>query len=1031
MMAAKGAVMLVAMIFLFIFSNFCVKRKCFITDCLTYEAIDNDWNGIIGDESYIFSSIFIQGKKVSLNLSNKTQLFLILFLCGDIEINPGPYIQGPTYNDCSMAGFKMFHLNIRGLQNNFDELCEILLTNNIHIFGITETFLSLESNFNKDIPGFTFIQRNRTSGLGGGVGVYIRDGINFVERDDLYTNNIESISIEVKQKKSKSFLVSFVYKPPQSSKHLDRNFDEIFSQTLHKIASEKIESIFLGDFNTNFLNIKDRSLLKETFIDFGYDQLITMPTRITKDSKTLIDLILTNSPVNISHSNVIPCSLSDHSMIMCIRKMNHIKLKSKIISFRDYSKYDVDQINNELLNTDFSSVYNTLSVNEAYNNLSSILLSVLNSHAPFVSKRIKGKVSPWLTGDVKQAMNTRDQLLRKAQKSNSEHDWNAYRRMKNFVINLVSRTKRTFFKESLQENRSSPHKFWKIIKTIFPVKPSESSTSKTFVINEQVISENKAITNGFCNFFSNITKNLKSCSFPMKNCVWNYFKHSPTICPTQFTFAPVSDTEVLNYLRKLKRKSATGIDQLPACFLKDIAYVLAKPLTHVINLSLQKGMFPNSLKQARIKPVHKTGSSKVLDNYRPISVLPVISKIFEKCVYRQLSEYLENNELLSNSQHGFRPHRSTETAITLFTDKIRLNMDKGQYTGVIYIDLRKAFDTLNHSILLDKLRKLGVTHFSNDWFADYLFSRTQQVLYQGSLSSPCYLSSGVPQGSIIGPLLFILYINDLPDAIKHSELLMYADDTVLYCSATTIDTIEKNLKDDFRTVTNWFKENELIINAKRGKTEIMIFGTNNKLKKLVSPPFKIEHNGEEIHHATSYKYLGMMLNPTLNMTDYLTKSIRKASSRIQLLRKTRKFMDTQTAKLVYNCLVFPLFTYSSLSLYGPTPNYLKERTDKLEQKAEKLVGCAIPKREVVLKKKICLFVHRCLYNNNIPKSFEGYFEFKNTKMNTRSNGSMLKIPSIKLECARASFKFQGVSIFNSLNKNLRIEQNFKTFKKNL
>ena len=1030
-MAEKGAVMLLFMILLFIFSNFYVKRKCFITNGITFDYTFDIDSNVDGDESFILSSLFQLKRNIRLNLSNKTLLFFVLFLCGDIEMNPGPFTQGPTNIDCSMTGFKMFHLNIRGLQNNFDELREILLTNKIDIFGITETFLASESNFNMEIPGFTFIQRNRNSGLGGGVGAYIRDRINFVERDDLHTKSVESISIEVRQKRSKSFLVSFVYKPPSSSKHLNRDFDELFSQTLQKITDEKIESIFLGDFNTNFLNTTGRLPLRNIFIDFGYDQLITAPSRITKDTKTLIDLIFTNSPVNISRVNVISCSLSDHSMIMCVRKMNNIKFKSQTISFRDFSKYDVNQINNELLNTDFSLVYNTLSVNEAYNNLSSILLNVLNKHAPFVSKRIKGKVSPWLTGDVKQAMNNRDQLLRKAQKSNSDDDWNAYRRMKNFVTNLVTRAKRTFFKESLQESRSNPNKFWKIIKTIFPINSASKSTSKTFIIDEQFISEDKTIANCFCDFFSNISKKLKSRSFPLKSIVWNYFERSPATCPTQFTFTQVSDIEVLECLRKLKRKSATGIDQIPACFLKDIAYVLAKPLTHVINLSLHRGLFPNDLKRARIKPVHKSGNSKMFDNYRPISVLPVISKIFEKCVYRQLTKYLENNKMLSNSQHGFRSHRSTETATTLFIDTVRLNMDKGHYTGVIYIDLSKAFDTLNHSIMLNTLCNYGVTHSSNDWFADYLFSRTQQVLFQDELSSPCYLNSGVPQGSIIGPLLFILYINGLSDVIKHSELLMYADDTVLYCSAKTISTIEKNLQEDFSMISNWLNENELIINVKKGKTEIMIFGTSNKLKKLDSPPFNIDHNGEQIYHTTSYKYLGMMLTPNLNMTEYLTKSIKKASSRIRLLKKTRTFMDKQTAKLVYNCLVFPLFTYCSLSLYGPTPNYLKERIDKLEQKAEKLVGCGIPKREVVLKKKLCLFVHRCLYNNDIPESFEGYFEFKNTTMNTRNNGSMLKIPPIKLECARASFKYQGISLFNSLDKKLRMEQNFRTFKKNL
>ena len=376
-----------------------------------------------------------------------------------------------------------------------------------------------------------------------------------------------------------------------------------------------------------------------------------------------------------------------------------------------------------------------------------------------------------------------------------------------------------------------------------------------------------------------------------------------------------------------------------------------------LNLSLKNGTLPNELKKARVNPIYKSGSRKSFDNYRPISVLPILSKIFEKCVYRQLVNHLENNNLLSNFQFGFRSRQSTEIAATFFTDNIRSTMDEGKYTGAIYIDLSKGFDTISHSILLKTLHNYGISGRSNEWLADYLFCRSQQVSYLGTLSSPQSIFCGVPQESILVPLLFIVYFNDAANAIVNSKILMYADDTVLFCSHKDINTVQQCLEDDFRLLSQWLKDNELIVNFKKGKTEVMVFGTHPRLKKLQNDPIRIEHCGNMINSTTSYKYLGIQLTPSQNMTSHITDSIKKASTRIRLLRKTRSFMDTETENLVYQTLILPLFTYCSLSIYGATLEYLKRQIVKIENRVECIVGRPIQTCEQVLVKRICSFVH--------------------------------------------------------------------------
>lgn len=393
--------------------------------------------------------------------------------------------------------------------------------------------------------------------------------------------------------------------------------------------------------------------------------------------------------------------------------------------------------------------------------------------------------------------------------------------------------------------------------------------------------------------------------------------------------------------------------------------------------------------------------------------------------------HLEDNKLLSEYQFGFRSNRSTETATAYFIDQIRKAMDNGQYTGAIYIDLSKAFDTISHSVLIDTLPQYGISGNALNWLSDYLFSRSQQVSFQGTLSSAQPIYCGVPQGSILGPLLFIVYFNNSINTLSKCKMLMYADDTVLFCSHKDISEIQNQLEQDFRSFVKWLNENELVINTKKGKTEMMVFGTSKRLNKLDEPPIRIQHLHSEINVTKTYKYLGLQLRGTLNMTDHLTNSLKKASTRIHLLKKMRTFMDTTTATLVYQAMITPIFTYCAFSLYGATPPYLQQKISQLENQAQKLVGRSIPKRDVVVKKRICTYVHKCIYCNKVSDTFKNYFEIKNSNVNTRNNGTMLIIPRIKLEAARASFYYQGATIFNNLPKGIRVENNFSSFRKKL
>ena len=474
----------------------------------------------------------------------------------------------------------------------------------------------------------------------------------------------------------------------------------------------------------------------------------------------------------------------------------------------------------------------------------------------------------------------------------------------------------------------------------------------------------------------------------------------------------------------MKRKKATGLDVLPLG-LKDIAKGISKPLTHVINLSLKSGVVPSKFKLSKVKPLFKSGNTQNIDNYRPISILSSISKILEKCVHSQVLKYLENNSMISSKQFGFRQQRSTELAATLFVDSIRKNMDNGLYTGAIYIDLSKAFDTIGHASILNKLPEYGIEGNELSWFTNYLFERKQCVYLNDTFSKVNPVFCGVPQGSILGPLLFILHFNDIAKSVRKCEILKYADDTVLFVAGKNIDIIETLLNEDFQNVCCWMKNNELIVNMKKGKTEYMVFGTSKKLNKLEDRPMNISFQGMCVSFTNCYKYLGLQLSSSLNMSDHFQATYKKASSRLHLLNKITQFTTSSTRSIIYKSMIQPTLTYCPL-ITSCTTKTFDSTLSRLQKRAERIIGENITSIESIKKRRVCCFVFKCI-KNDVCGNFENYFEIMDNK--TRNSGILCRLPKVRLEIAKKSFYFNGAKVFNDLPRNIRESNSYCHFKR--
>lgn len=571
------------------------------------------------------------------------------------------------------------------------------------------------------------------------------------------------------------------------------------------------------------------------------------------------------------------------------------------------------------------------------------------------------------------------------------------------------------------QNYKNPKNFWKAIKKVFPC----NNASKISTSNIDDVADKKTVANNFCQYFSNIAFTLKQKSQPLRDFIWRKPAKLDTRTDKQFKFEYVSKTFVERELKSLKRGKAAGHDDIPPGMLKDAASIISKPLCYLINLSLQTGIVPAEWKIAKVKPIHKSGSTSNLDNYRPISILPVLSKILERAVHKQLTDYLESNKLLSKNQHGYRRKRSTEQATTLFTDSIRKEADRGKLVGALFVDLSKAFHTLSHSILLYKLKCYGITGIEHQWLSDYLFRRRQMCIYEGISSEEHSVTCGVPQGSILGPLLFLIYFNDLEDYLIHSYVIKFADDTVLFTSDRKFEIIENKLNTDLDALSSYLMENELVINLKKNKTESMVFGTAKRLSRCPDE-LNLVYQGTKINSTTTYKYLGTVVDQNLNMGENFHSTYKKTSSKLRLLEALKPCLTKRAVHKIYHGVILPTLLFNCVV----DLNFSRTRLNLLSSIDRRVAAILGEKQTCVIDeiyKHAVLLVKKCL-DCNICEDLESYFEFNIHCQNTRQNSTMLSIPKVKLELAKSGFFSMGVKIFNTLPIEIRRTESFQDFR---
>ena len=563
-------------------------------------------------------------------------------------------------------------------------------------------------------------------------------------------------------------------------------------------------------------------------------------------------------------------------------------------------------------------------------------------------------------------------------------------------------------------------KTWSLINETLNRK-AKSQTIQEYIINNRKISNMEEIADTFNEYFINIGRLLSEKIQPSGQ--YDDYLNNHTI--SRFHFTPVDENTISRFISNLKNKSSFGHDNISNILLKKSKEVLIQPLTLLINQTLSTGIFPNELKISRVKPLYKNGEVSQICNYRPISLLPSLSKIFEYVIFHQLFSYMENNKLLSCEQFGFRSGHSTELAALRLIDHLIKQMDQHFVPINIYIDLSKAFDTLDHNILLSKLSYYGVAGPANALFRSYLSDRRQYVDFNGILSNTQVIYTGVPQGSILGPLLFLIYINDLPSVSNIFNMLMYADDTTLYCNIGN-ETTEHDINIELSKVYRWLSSNKLSINVKKSK--FMVFHTN---QRQVTYP-KLIINNREIERVTQFNFLGLILSSNLKWHHHINHISLKISRVIGIMYRIKDIYPESILLMIYNALIFPHFNYCLLAwgskvIEGHKIHLFQKKALRIITNNEYLAHTEPICKNLRLVKVIDMYrlslwkFYYKLMNNTLPY----YFEIMKPELPRISDRYEIRkptfhLPKINHEFAEQLLKYRLIVLLNNENRSISI-----------
>jgi hypothetical protein len=828
-------------------------------------------------------------------------------------------VSSPGYLSCFETTFTNGRLscaawNCHSLTHKTADVATFCQDKKVDIFGVVETWLGpTVKSSTLNLKGYQLLRRDRPAQDGaivyhGGVAAYINKNIKFKQLGHLEQDNMECIWFEVESMRSK-ITVGIVYKPPAQNTY---EFIEYLEGCVGRLG--RTPTLILGDFNINWQlqNNPHVDTLQTLLSLYSFEQLINNGTHVyngfdNQPRETSIDLICVNRPQMVEQAEVMdydPGQLEYHRPVIVRYRATALPLKKEVRRERNFSGANVENFKRMLATRAWSGA----SVDEAVKGFNDTLSQMLDRCFPIKEFTVTEKSLPHITPEIRIQIEIKYQLLRRKRETHRDEDRLAYNRQCDRVRLLCSQHRTKCMEDEITENTSNGRKLWQTIKYYLPVGKIKDKSSIKLTRDGVDVGNELEVAREFNSFFVTVAQQLAD-QIPVIEGDPLVYVPAPREGAT-FSLNQTCEDEVRNEINAIASGKAIA-GPIPMRILKHATDFITPPLTRIINLSFAEATVPHDLKKATVSCIFKEGTKTDVANYRGISVLPLPAKIMESIVQRRLSRFLEEKGILYSHQSAFRKNHSCEMALNETLEQIYGQLERGREVLVVFLDLRRAFDTIDRSILFRKLDRIGVRGHSLNWFKSLLSDRTQTVKIGNHISEPLGANIGVPQGGGLGPLLFSVYINDIAEACHVPETLLFADDTALVFTDVASQTVNDSLSRFYK----WLCLNKLTLNT--GKTKFMLF---SKKTHPTNPEILI--NGEPIERVDEIKYLGVIIDKNLSFGSHIDKTAKGLNFLHSVLYKNRSFVKPAIGKILINALAVPKLQYCASVFHRVSGNSL-------------------------------------------------------------------------------------------------------------
>lgn len=857
------------------------------------------------------------------------------------------------------------------------------------------------------IENYDLIRCNSNSRHTGGVIIYIDKSLNWNLIDSTSKSRTWILSISINDSSINGRFV-LVYKSP---KEKINDFLEIIDDYLERVLISDKRIVILGDMNINLSKkTKNGKKYLKVLEQYSLKQFINEPTRETNKSQTIIDHLISNDD-NISWK-IEKDSVTDHHMILVDlnKSPNLCKMlpKKSVVSWKNYSKEKLVELIEELEYMPNSNV------NDIAGGLVESLKHCINNL--IIKREVKSRPSIWFNNEIKEIKDKLKILREKVNLTHAAEDQNQLRFYNKIYRDEIKKAKSDYVRQTIEKNIENPKQLWKSLKGLYE---SNDCQIKSIIINGNMLNDEQRIANEMnVSFIKSVEAIVSNISKPK---LINY--NDKIIIPSNacFTIKRITENDLIRITKELKHKSFT--DNLSGKVINDAlsSEKFRNELLYLINTSIESSSMPDVFKISSVTPIPKVSSPQCPDDFRPINNLPVIEKIIESVVHEQLTEYLYEYDILCPQQSGFRKFHSTETAIlTVIHDWIE-GIEKKNKIVSVFLDFRKAFETVDRDNLMIKMKKYGFSEHAIKWFKSFLSDRYQVTKINNTMSLKQKVCIGLPQGSKLANLLFILYINDLHLNLKNTKLSLFADDSAVYIEEKELITAERKLNEDLEHINDWLKFNSLAINV--SKCHGMILNRKNESINLVI-------NGNRIQIVDTVKYLGVIVDCNLKFEGHIEKIKTRINQRTALLRRLNDKMNYKSKVLFLKSNILPIYDYCSSILMMVDDTRVK-MIQRCINKALRIV-LSVPIQthldEMLDRLKILSVKDRILLNSlklinrtttrGAPLTLESKFKKRKNVIDRilRSNEEF-SLPKWKLKISQSTIFYDGIKLFNHCKRN--------------